>query len=235
MRRTPYPLKIPRAIHSWSVTPREAVAIQRKLAGRVIRKGRVRGLRLLAGVDLAFVRGRDECIAGAIVWDRRAGEIVEQHVIRRPVRFPYVPGLLSFREAPAILDVLRTLRSEPDVFLFDGQGLAHPRRFGLACHVGLLIDRPSLGCAKSVLVGRFTGPGVRRGSMSELEHDGECIGMAVRTRDRVKPVYVSVGHRLSLRAAVEATLAACAGYRIPEPTRLADKLVAQEKTRLAAC
>jgi deoxyribonuclease V len=159
---------------------------------------------------------------------------VEQHVTRRPIRFPYVPGLLSFREAPAILAVLRRLRCEPDVFLFDGQGYAHPRRFGLACHVGMLIDRPSLGCAKSVLVGTFRMPGAARGARAPLEHNGECVGMAVRTRDGVKPVYVSVGHRLSLEAAVEITLTACAGFRLPEPTRLADKLVARAKTPAGA-
>jgi len=225
-------LKIPRALHSWSVTPRRAITIQRELAGRVIRRGRVRSLRLLAGVDLAFSKEPEKCIAGVVVWDVRPGEIVEQHVVRLPVRFPYVPGLLSFREAPAILVVLRKLNCEPDAFLFDGQGYAHPRRFGLASHVGLLIDRPSIGCAKSLLVGTCKPPGISKGSTAPIEHNGECIGMALRTRDNVKPVYVSAGHRLSLDAAVEITLAACAGFRIPEPTRLADKLVAREKTRV---
>jgi len=189
-------------------------------------------LRLLAGVDLAFSKEPEKCIAGVVVWDVRPGEIVEQHVVRLPVRFPYVPGLLSFREAPAILVVLRKLNCEPDAFLFDGQGYAHPRRFGLASHVGLLIDRPSIGCAKSLLVGTCKPPGISKGSTAPIEHNGECIGMALRTRDNVKPVYVSAGHRLSLDAAVEITLAACAGFRIPEPTRLADKLVAREKTRV---
>ncbi len=218
-------MKISRALHSWTVTPKRAVAIQRELAGRVIVKGRLRKPTLLAGVDLAFLPDLSHCIAGVVVWNVRTREVTEQHVIRRPVRFPYVPGLLSFREAPAILGVLRKLRCEPDVFLFDGQGLAHPRRFGLACHVGLLIDRPSLGCAKSLLIGTCKALAPTRGSVTPIEHSGECVGMAVRTRDRVKPVYVSIGHRLSLSAAVETTLAGCAGYRLPEPTRLADKLV----------
>jgi deoxyribonuclease V len=164
-----------------------------------------------------------------VVWDVRAGEVVEQHIVRRPVRFPYVPGLLSFREAPAIVAVLRKLRCTPDAFLFDGQGFAHPRRFGLACHVGLLINQPSLGCAKSLLVGTCETPGRSRGSWVPIEHDGEPIGCALRTRDRVKPVYVSVGHRLSLDSAVRITLACGAGFRMPEPTRLADKLVARER------
>ena len=216
-------------MHSWSVSPRRAVAIQRELAGRVRRSGRPREVRLLAGVDLAFAPESGDCIAGVVVWDVRAGEVVEEHVLRRPVRFPYVPGLLSFREAPAILSVLRKLRCEPDVFLFDGQGWAHPRRFGLACHVGLTIDRPSLGCAKSLLVGACTTPDAQRGAVTPIEHQGERIGLAVRTRDRVRPVYVSVGHRLSLDAAVEIVLLGGNGFRLPEPTRLADKLVAHAK------
>ena len=184
---------------------------------------------MLAGLDLAFLPTGDQCVAGVVVWDVRLDAVVEQHVARCPLRFPYVPGLLSFREAPAILSVLRKLRCVPDAFLFDGQGLAHPRRFGLACHVGVLIDRPSLGCAKSLLIGKCRTPGVRVGSTAPIEHDGECIGMAVRTRNRVKPIYVSLGHRLSLEASVEITLLAGNGYRLPEPTRLADRMVAVAK------
>ncbi len=225
-------MRIPRSPHSWSVTPKEAVEIQRRLAERVIRKGRIRGLRLAAGADLAFTPDKRKCVAGVIVWDVKAHEIVEQHVVRQPVTFPYVPGLLSFREAPALVAALRKLETEPDVFLFDGQGLAHPRRFGLACHVGLLIDRPSVGCAKSVLVGTCGTPGLARGSTTALEHNGEHIAMALRTRDRVKPVYVSLGHRLSLDAAVEITLKCSVGYRLPEPTRLADQLVNRERARV---
>ena len=149
---------MPRAPHSWNVSPKQAITIQRKLARRVIQRGRAGSIRLVAGADLAFATDRDEGIAGVVVWDVVAGEVVEQHVIRLPIDFPYVPGLLSFREAPAILAVLRKLRCKPDAFMFDGQGVAHPRRFGLACHVGVLIDRPSLGCAKSVLVGTSRTP-----------------------------------------------------------------------------
>lgn len=218
-------MRIPRAPHSWSVAPKRAVAIQRELAERVIRTGDVRRLTLAAGTDLAFTDGGATCVAGVVVWSVETHEVVEQHVVRRPVRFPYVPGLLSFREAPAILAALRRLRTVPDVFLFDGQGWAHPRRFGLACHVGLIIDRPSLGCAKSILVGGGPPPRAQTGSTAPLEHEGQRVAMAVRTRDRVKPVYVSIGHRLSLAAAVRITLACTGGFRLPEPTRLADKLV----------
>ncbi len=227
-------MKFARVPHSWSVTPKEAVSLQRKLAGRIIRRPDVRRgprtMRLVAGVDLAFLPNKEQSVAGVVVWDVKAQEVVEQRVVRRPVRFPYVPGLLSFREAPAILAVLRKLRIEPDVFMFDGQGYAHPRRFGLACHVGLLIDRPSLGCAKSVLVGTFETPQSTRGARSPILHDGECVGMALRTRDNVKPVYVSVGYRMSLETAVDIALGTCTKFRIPEPTRLADRLVAREKS-----
>lgn len=222
---------MPRAPHLWNVSPTQAIAIQRKLARRVIQRGRAGKLRLVAGADLAFAPDGDEGIAGVVVWDVVAGEVVEQHVIRLPIDFPYVPGLLSFREAPAILAVLRKLRSRPDAFMFDGQGLAHPRRFGLACHVGVLIDRPSLGCAKSVLIGTCRTPALSRGSSTRLIAGGDCVGRVVRTRDNVKPVYVSVGHRMSLATAVEITLATGNGYRLPAPTHLADKLVAHEKTR----
>jgi len=220
-------MKIPPPLHSWSLTPTQAAALQRALAGRVVRDGEATDLRLVAGADLAFSEDQTECIGGVVVWDVLARRVVERHVVRRKATFPYVPGLLSFREAPTILAALRRLRLEPDVFLFDGQGYAHPRRFGLACHIGVLLDRPSAGCAKSILVGEHDPPGEVKGSTSPLLHHGECVGQAVRTRDRVKPVYVSVGHRLSLEAAVRITLACCDRYRLPEPTRLADRLVAR--------
>jgi len=224
-------MKIQRVPHSWSVTPAQAVAIQRKLAARVVCRGRVPAPRLVAGADLAFSPDGDDCVAGVVVWDVLRREIVEQRVVRRAVQFPYVPGLLTFREAPALLAALEQLHCEPDVFMFDGQGYAHPRRFGLACHMGVLLDRPSFGCAKTILLGKCEAPQRSRGSTSPLMHNGECVGLAVRTRDEVKPIYVSVGHRLSLDAAVSVTLACSGGYRLPEPTRLADKLVARERVR----
>jgi len=224
-------MKIPRVPHSWSVTPAQAVAIQRRLAARVVCRGRVPTPRLVAGADLAFSPDGKVCIAGVVVWDVLHHEIVEQRVARQAVEFPYVPGLLSFREAPALLAALKQLHCEPNVFMFDGQGYAHPRRCGLACHMGVLLNRPSLGCAKTILVGNCEMPQRSRGSTSPLMHNGECVGIAVRTRDDVKPIYVSIGHRLSLAAAVNISLACCGGYRLPEPTRLADKLVARQRTR----
>jgi len=227
------PVRIPPPPHRWSVTPTQAVVIQKRLAPAIICRGTVSKLRLVAGADLAFSTDGSECIAGVVVWDLLERQVIEQHVVRRPVCFPYVPGLLTFRETPAVLKAIRKIGSNPDVFMFDGQGLAHPRRIGFASHTGLLIDRPSIGCAKSLLVGEFAPPGLRRGSTSPLIDGGECVGMAVRTRHRVKPVFVSIGHRVSLAEAVRITLCCFDGYRIPEPTRLADRLVAQARKQPA--
>lgn len=183
----------------------------------------------VVGVDAAFSRDGRNCIAGAVVWSLREGRVVEERTARRVLRFPYVPGLLSFREAPAVLAALRALREAPDALVCDGQGLAHPRRFGIACHVGLLADLPSVGCGKSRLVGAFREPASRRGSRSALRDRGERVGTVLRTRDGVKPVFVSVGHRADLRGAERLVLACHGGYRLPEPTRLADRLVARAK------
>lgn len=219
-----------RRLHAWPRTAARAMEIQKSFAGQIVRKGRIARPRLFAGADLAFSPDGTECVAAVLVWDALRDVIVEQRIVWQGVRFPYVPGLLSFREAPALLAAIQKLRVEPDVFMFDGQGFAHPRRFGLASHVGLWLDRPSVGCAKSILIGTHEPLGVAQGSTVKLMDGDECIGMALRTREAVKPVYVSVGHRLSLEAAVEVTLAACNGFRIPEPTRLADKLVAQARS-----
>jgi deoxyribonuclease V len=222
-------VRIARVPHRWRVTPRQARAIQLRLAARV----RVTPLdaepRLVAGVDSAFAAGA--CIAGAVLWDARTGEVVEQHVARRPLVFPYVPGLLSFREAPAILAALRKLRRRPDALLVDGHGLAHPRRFGIACHLGVLLGLPTAGCAKSRLVGEHGEPGSARGSRTPLVDGAERLGSVLRTRDGGRPIYVSVGHRIDLAGAERLVLACARGHRLPEPTHLADRLVAY--TRLA--
>lgn len=225
-------MKLPRRLHSWNVTPKEAIELQRKLADRVIASGRLRRPRWIVGADLAFSPDGLQCVAAAVCWDSRSEVAVEYHTVVEPVRFPYVPGLLSFREAPAILSALERLKCDPDVFMFDGQGMAHPRRFGLASHLGVWLDRPSIGCAKTLLVGDHDPLPDDQGSQSPIMDRGECVGMAVRTRERVKPVYVSVGHRLSLATVVEIVLDAGGGFRVPEPTRLADKLVAREKQSL---
>ena len=201
--------------------------MQRRLAERV-QVTPLRGApRLVAGLDAAFASER--CIAAVVVWDLRERCVVEQRVVVRPLRFPYVPGLLSFREAPGLLAALRRLRTEPDVLVCDGHGLAHPRRFGIACHVGVLTGLPTVGCAKSRLVGAYVDPARRRGARSPLVDGGEVIGSVLRTRPDAKPLFVSVGHRTDLRSSVRLVLACARDHRLAEPVRLADRLVAASK------
>lgn len=159
--------------------------------------------------------------------------MIERHVATRPVSFPYVPGLLSFREVPALLVVIRRLRLTPDVFIADGQGLAHPRRFGLASHLGVVLDHPTVGCAKSRLAGTFAEPGPERGSWTELKENGKTIGAVLRTRTGVRPLFVSVGHRIDLRCALDVVQSCGLGMRLPEPTRLADRLVGLHRKAIA--
>ncbi len=206
--------------------------VQRRLASRVRSAALARPPRLVAGLDCAFTRDGARCIAGAVVWDVSEACVVEERTTTRALRFPYVPGLLSFRETPALLAVLRLLRSEPDALVVDGHGLAHPRRFGIACHVGLLVDRPTAGCAKSRLIGTHAEPGQRRGARRPLRDGEDRIGTVLRTRDGTRPVYASIGHRIDLPGAERLLLATGGGYRLPEPTRLADRLVARAKQQL---
>jgi deoxyribonuclease V len=188
--------------------------------------------RFIAGLDAAFSPDDRRCLAAAVVWDMRDEKIVEQHVAVRPLAFPYVPGLLSFREGPAVLAALRRLRTPPDVIIYDGHGLAHPRRFGIACHAGVILDLPTIGCAKSRLIGTHREPRTRRGSAAPLVDAGEVIGSVLRTQDGVNPVFVSVGHRIDLPGARRIVLGCALRYRLPEPTRLADQLVGAAKRAL---
>jgi deoxyribonuclease V len=222
-------MHIPRSPHSWSVSAEEGVAIQRKMASRVRVETPRSALRLVAGLDCAFSVDERYCIAGVVLWDRSSREVVESHVSARRLTMPYIPGLLSFREAPALLAVLRRLRRSPEVLVCDGQGIAHPRRMGIAAHLGVVTGIAAVGCAKSRLCGSHREPGPLRGDRAELTHRGERVGMVLRTRDRVRPVYVSIGHLIDLPTAVELVLSCGAGYRLPEPTRLADKLVGRAK------
>ncbi len=211
------------SLHPWDVDPRTAAGIQRDLAARVIARDEVATApRFVAGVDLSPPDAAGEATAAAVLLELPALSIAEVRLHRGRPAFPYVPGLLSFREAPLVLGALAMLSTAPDVVLVDGHGMAHPRRFGLACHLGLLAGVPTVGCAKSILCGRPDGsPEPERGSHVPLVDRGEVVGAVVRTRTSVNPIYVSVGHRTSLEQAVELTLACCKGYRMPEPTRLA--------------
>jgi deoxyribonuclease V len=208
-------------IHRWDVSVAEAVEIQRGLAGRVVRSGRLDAVELIAGVDISGTNS-DGMSRGAIVLLQYPSmEVVERSVVTMKVEFPYVPGLLSFREMPLILAACKQLSTTPDLFIADGQGIAHPRRLGLAAHLGLVLDVPTIGCAKSVLCGTHGDLGEERGDQVSLVDKGEIVGAALRTKRRVRPVYVSIGHRIDLDEACCWVLACCRGYRLPEPTRLA--------------
>ena len=219
-------MKIPRPPHNWSLTPRQAIAVQKRLASLVIRT-RPAGEppARVAGIDAAFTSDHRLCIGGVVLWDIKKQQVLEQQSAIRPLTFPYIPGLLTFREAPALIAALRKLEQIPDVLICDGQGIAHPRRFGIACHVGILTGLPTIGCAKSRLIGQFREPAPMRGSVSPLHIDHQRIGSVVRTRTGVKPVFVSIGHKMDLAGAEQLVLACTGHYRLPEPTRLADRLV----------
>jgi len=222
-------MKLARLPHRWNVTPKEAVAIQLRLASRVLQTPSRKRFRLVAGVDAAFSRDGEQCIAGVVLWDVGRREVVEEHVATRLLTFPYVPGLLSFREAPAVIAALRKLRRTPEIVFCDGHGLAHPRRFGIACHLGVLLDLPAVGCGKTRLIGEHRLPAHRRGSRTLLKSQGETIGAVLRTRDGVRPIFVSVGHRIDLASAARIVLRTAIGFRLPEPVRRADRLVAAFK------
>ncbi|MEX0786844.1 MAG: deoxyribonuclease V [Dehalococcoidia bacterium] len=210
-------------LHPWDVTPREAVAIQRELAGRVVRSGGPRAVRRIAGVDCSVDRAEGRATGAVVVLSYPDLDVVEVAVAETALTFPYVPGLLSFREVPVLREAFRKIAGPIDLLLVDGQGYAHPRRFGLACHLGLLLDLPAIGCAKSRLLGEHEMPAEAAGSRAGLRDGGELIGSVLRTRDGVRPLYISVGHRIGLRAAERWVLRCCRGFRLPEPTRLADK------------
>jgi deoxyribonuclease V len=208
------------------LTPAEAVALQRRLREEIVLEPPPGfAPRLVAGADLSMAKGSARAYAGMVVLETGSLRTVEQAGAVAELRFPYVPGLLSFRELPPLALAWQRLRQRPDAIIFDGQGYAHPRRFGLACHGGLLFGIPSVGCAKSILVGQHGPLDLSRGSTAELVHRGEVVGMALRLRDGVRPVYVSAGHLIDLTSAVRLVLAMSAGRREPETTRRAHRLV----------
>lgn len=225
-------MKIGRSPHNWAITPRQAIVIQKKLSSMISRSGSPVRIRLAAGLDAAFTPDKKGCIGGVVLWDIEERKIVERYTAVRELYFPYIPGLLSFREAPALISALRQLRTVPDLLICDGQGIAHPRRLGIASHIGVITGLPAIGCAKSRLVGDYREPGPKRGDASPLCDKNERVGTVLRTRDRVKPVYVSVGHKIDLDLAVRIILDCTIGYRLPEPTRLADHLVAEHKKKI---
>ncbi len=220
-----------RTLHPWDVSPQEAMAIQLTLRSQL----RLHGsgpFAAVAGVDVAYDAASQLMFAGVVVMSGDGRELLDLATATASVGFPYIPGLLSFRETPVVIEAWNRLKTMPDCLICDGHGFAHPRRFGLACHLGLLLDLPSIGCAKSRLVGTHQEPRTRLGSIAPLLDQGEQIGVVLRTKDGVAPVFVSQGDRICLDAAVQTVLATCHGYRLPEPQRRAHLLVT--KMRLAA-
>ncbi len=221
-----------RNLHSFDVSYEEAVRIQRELAGRISLSAFFSEYRYVAGADLAYSRKDNTLFAAVVVQEYPSGRQVFTCAEKGKATFPYIPGLLSFREIPLLLRIFENLPVTPDVVMCDGQGLAHPRRFGLACHIGLLLDVPSIGCAKSKLVGEYEEPGAARGRRSPLIYKDSVVGAVVRTRDKVKPVFVSPGHKVDVETAVRVVLETCRGYRLPEPTRIAHLLSQKAKREI---
>jgi deoxyribonuclease V len=208
-------------LHDWNVTADQAIKIQQDLAGRVIRHNCIESIRLIAGLDVS-VSNTNEATAVAVVLDYPDLKVKEISIVKGKVEFPYIPGLLSFREVPLTLKTCENLKLQPDLVMVDGQGIAHPRGMGLAAHLGLFLNIPTIGCAKSFLFGSYGEPCDEVGSYSYIsDKEGVNIGAVVRTKSRVKPLFISIGHKIDLSSAVHWILQCCRGYRLPEPTRLA--------------
>ncbi|MEW5861804.1 MAG: deoxyribonuclease V [Cyanobacteriota bacterium] len=210
--------------HAWPDTAEEAIAIQQELSKEVITSDQLESVQYVAGVDMGFAESGTISRAAVAVLSFPDLHLQEQAIAFRPTTFPYIPGFLSFREIPAVLDALEKISITPDLILCDGQGIAHPRRFGIASHLGVLIDLPTIGVAKSLLVGKHDELPVEKGAWQPLQYRRETIGAVLRTRTGVKPVYVSSGHRVSLETAIDYVMRCTTKYRLPETTRIADKL-----------
>lgn len=208
-------------LHGWQVSITQALDIQRRLAAQVSRSNEVGVPRFIAGVDISVGKGQGVATGAVVVLKYPELGVVETKVVNDELNFPYIPGLLSFREAPLILATCQKLTVAPDLILVDGQGIAHPRRMGLASHIGLWLNSPTIGCAKSLLCGTHQVPGTEPGSYAEVVDHGEIIGVALRTKLGTKPIYVSIGHKIDLPTAIHWVMECYRGYRIPEPTRLA--------------
>jgi deoxyribonuclease V len=230
-------------LHDWDLSYRQAVELQKRLAGRVRFTAFRKTPKVIGGLDCAFSKEGERIVAVVVVLASADFEVLETKSAVRKVSFPYIPGLLSFREGPVCIEAVKKLKLKPDVFVVDGQGIAHPRRLGLASHLGLFFDTPTIGCAKSRLIGSYREPGIRKGAytllkdkrreeISRKKKSMETIGAVVRTRTNVKPVFVSVGHKCLLKNAIKITLRCTSKYRLPEPTRLAHQMVTRLKSSI---
>lgn len=211
--------------HAWDLSPEQAFALQNQWRERVIQTDDFPTINTIAGVDVAYSKDETHLVGAVVVLDAHSLAIQQISYAEERVSFPYVPGLFSFRELPSLLAAFAKLEALPDLVVCDGQGIAHPRRFGLACHLGLMLDIPTLGCAKKRFIGEFSEPAAQRGTSSDLIEDGEIVGKVLRTQAQIKPVFVSVGHRISLASACDWVLKLTPHYRLPETTRAADHAV----------
>ena len=214
-----------RQLHPWKVTYREAIEIQKRLRSRLEFQKLPGAIRNVAGMDVSSSKKSNIIWAGVVIVSYRQLDKVEEKWIKGKADFPYIPGLLSFREIPVLLETLKKVETEPDVILCDGQGIAHPRGLGIASHLGLLVNKPTIGCAKSRLVGEFSGVEEEKGSYTQLRFKGREVGMVVRTRRGVKPIFVSQGNNITIEESLKLVINCCSKYRIPEPNRQAHLLV----------
>lgn len=219
------------ALHEWNVSPNEAKAIQNDLRSQIITHNDFKEIKTIAGADIALDPEKNLGFGGVIVYRYPDLVEIERREAILPLTFPYIPGLLAFREGPVLLKAFEQLHNEPDLIFFDGQGLAHPRRMGIASHMGLFLDRPTIGVAKSLLVGKYQEPGLSLGDQTPLIDKNETIGVCLRTRFKVRPIFVSIGHKIDLPTAVQFVLSCLDGTRIPKPTKEADQYVAKIKKR----
>lgn len=211
--------------HNWNLTPKEAVELQQQLRNKVKLEAYTQPIQYIAGADISFNRGEDTVYVGMVVLKYPELVEVDRALLIDQATFPYIPGLLSFRETPLLLKAWEKLTIKPDIIVTDGHGLAHMRRFGVACHIGVLTDTATIGCAKKILVGKHAPLGEEKNSFEYIEDKGETVGVVLRTRKKVKPVYISVGHKLLLEQAIEVMQNCSINYRIPEPTRQAHLMV----------
>jgi deoxyribonuclease V len=215
-------------LHPWQLTTHEAIALQKRLRTQVITENTLGQVRFIAGADIAISQDSAKAYAGVVVLSYPTLEVVEERGLESEVNFPYIPGLLAFREGPLLIKVFEQLTTDPDVIVFDGQGIAHPRGMGIATHMGLVFDKPTIGCAKSLLFGRYQEPDHEKGAWAELRGpQGQIVGAVLRSKPKTTPIFVSIGHRVDLPTAIQLLIECTRGVRIPEPTRLAHNFVTQ--------
>ncbi len=218
--------------HSWNITLKEAKELQNSLVKEIQICQMPDTIHRVAGFDISYLKEKNRLIAGMVILGYPALDLIDSFVITDQINFPYIPGYLSFREAPVLLRLIESHQYPADIFVFDGHGIAHPRGFGIASHIGVLTDIPSIGCAKKKLVGNYLSPGDQKGNISDLIYKNRVVGNVLRTRNNIKPVFVSIGHRVSLDGATKFILDCTGKYRLPEPTRLAHQLVTAYRKKL---